>query len=159
LFRTVVFALPEPVIALYKGKRTAQPLARFCFMVGTVASLAMIAMWSLGGDRFMFGRIFGAEANVAVAASLAFLACVALPIVGALQSYLRGMLTAHHFTMARLISVIASMSVLVACLVIGVGRKWPGVTVAAFALNLSALSELAALAIAWRVARRRVTEG
>jgi hypothetical protein len=158
LFRTVVFALPEPIIALHSGPESAFRLARFCAMVGLAASGAMVLLSVLGGDRLVFREVFGADASVILAASLAFLACAALPLIGALQSYLRGMLTAHHFTVARLGAVLASTAVLLTCLYLGVRQAWPGVTVAAYALNFSALAELGALGVAWAMAKKKSPE-
>lgn len=155
LHRTVVFALPEPVIALYRGPHSAARLARFCLLVGSVASGVMAASSLTGIDKLVFGRLFGAPEGVVPAASLAFLACVALPFLGAVQSYLRAMLTAHHVTVARFTAVLASTSVLIASLWFGVDRMWTGVAVAAVALNISSLAELAALAFSWSRVRRQ----
>src|SRR6185503_5327521 len=61
LHRTVVFALPEPVIALYKGPHTAERLARFCGMVGIGASALIVVLWIFGLDRLFFEKVLGAE--------------------------------------------------------------------------------------------------
>lgn len=156
LHRTVVFALPEPVIALYKGPHTAQRLARFCGMVGLGASLLIVLLWAFGLDRLFFVKVLGAEPDIARLASLAYLASVGLPFIGSVQSYLRGMLTAHHFTVARFAAVIISTTVLLTCLVIGVVMHWPGIAVAAVAVTASGLAEMAALVVAWGMALRRL---
>jgi hypothetical protein len=154
LHRTVVFALPEPVIALYRGPLSAARLARFCLLVGGIASGVMAFSSITGVDKFVFGTIFGAPDSVVPIASLAFLACVVLPLMGALQSFLRAMLTAHHVTVARFTAVLASTTVLIVSLWIGVDRMWTGVAVAAVALNISSLAELGALAFSWSKVRR-----
>ena len=156
LHRTVVFALPEPVIALYKGPHTAERLARFCGMVGIGASALIAVLWLMGLDGLFFANVLGAEPDIVRLASLAYLASIALPFIGSVQSYLRGMLTAHHFTVARFAAVIVSTCVLIAFLVLGVVSRWPGIVVAAIAVTASALAEMSSLVVAWRIANRRM---
>jgi progressive ankylosis protein len=158
LHRTVVFALPEPVIALYKGPRSAVKLARFCAMVGLAGSLSIVAFALLGLDRLFFRRVVGAPESVVGIASFAYLACVLLPTLGALQSYLRGMLTAHHRTASRFSAVIVSTAVLAGVLFLGVALGWSGVVVAAAAVTLSAAAELAVLGWSW-TSTPRLSEG
>ncbi len=153
LHRCVVFALPEPIIALYRGAATARKLARFSIGVGLFASLTIPLFWFFGVDRLLFGGVFSAKPEIVGLASTAYLATMLVPFVGAIQGYLRGMLTAQHFTSARLAAVLASTGVLLAMLQLGVSQRWPGVFVAAFGLSAAALAELGALGWGWRRAK------
>lgn len=155
LHRTVVYALPEPVIALYTGLETAKILLRFCLMIGLCASLLIVALWIFGVDKVFFRFVLGADPEITQLASIAFVSCLSLPLIGAIQSYLRGMLTAHHFTVARFAAVIVSTLFLLVCLMLGVLMRWSGIAVAAFALTVSSIAETTALAVAWSVASRR----
>jgi hypothetical protein len=154
MHRTVVFALPEPVIALSNGTETNARLARFCAMVGLAASGLMFAFAAAGFDRWFFVAVLKAPPDVARAASAAYLACSALPLIGAMQSYLRGMLTSRHLTVARLAAVIVSTLVLFGSLQMGLGLAWSGVAISAASLSASALAELGVLGWFWRRALR-----
>jgi hypothetical protein len=77
-----------------------------------------------------------------------------MPLIGAAQSYLRGLLTAHHLTIARLVSILVAIGVLFACLAIGVAMSWPPMLMAPIALTISTLCELGVLAGAWMIGRR-----
>lgn len=155
LHRTIVFALPEPIIALYKGPESAQKLVRFCIMVGGSSSVLMLLLSILGIDRFLFRQALGAPADVTGEATLAYILCALLPIIGAIQSYLRGMLTAHHLTYVRFGAILVYTVVLVAALWVGVLGNWSGVWVAAVATTASAIAEVGVLAWAWVRSRNR----
>jgi len=155
LHRCVVFALPEPIIALYGGEATARKLARFSFGVGLAASASIPLFWAVGLDRLLFGSLYRAPAEIVGLASTAYVATVFVPLIGSVQGYLRGVLTAHHFTSARLSAVLASTVILLLLLFVGVRARWPGVLVAAAGLSGAALAELGVLAWGWARARRR----
>lgn len=155
LHRTVVFALPEPIIALYKGPNSARKLGRFCLMVGAGSAALMLLAAAFGAERYVFLNAYGAPADVTIQASLAYLACFSLPVIGAFQSYLRGMLTAHHLTVARLGAILAYTVTLVVLLGVGIVLEWPGVWVAAVASTGSAIAEVGVLAGSWQKAKRR----
>lgn len=156
LHRTIVFALPEPIIALYRGPKSARKLARFSLMVGGSSSLLMLLIAAVGADRFLFVKALGAPEDVAAEAAMAYILCSTLPVIGAVQSYLRGMLTAHHLTVVRFGAILVYTVVLVGFLWLGVAEKWPGVWVAAIASTASALAEVGILAWAWIHSRSRV---
>lgn len=156
LHRCVVFALPEPIIALQNGPVTSQRLARFCLMVGAAAALSIPIFVTFGLDRMFFEHVLKAPPETWAMASAGYLATMMVPFVGALQGYLRGMLTAGHRTAARLSAVLSSTAVLVVILQIGVGLRWPGVWVAAAGLTGSAIAEFGALAWSWRRARSQL---
>lgn len=156
LFRSMTFALTEVVIALHDGHESARTLARFCFNTGAAATLVMVGMSLTGIDVMVITRLIGANQEVASDAHVAFLTASLTPLICAMQSYVRGMLTAYHLTVSRLAAVGVGYAVLVAMLVIGVFAGWPGLVNAGVAFTVSAAAELSALAYSWRRGLRRL---
>ncbi len=150
LHRTAVFALPEVVITLYRDAASAWVLRRFSIGVGLTTSGLLLFCWLTGLDRLFFARLLGAQEDVVALAHIAFLAAAATPFLGALQSYVRGMLTAHHLTVARLYAVGVGVLALVVGLILGIVAQIPGVVTAGLALTLSMLVELLVLVAYWR---------
>lgn len=150
LTRTIVFALPEVVITLYKDAASAAVLRRFCLTVGfgTMSVLVLLAVTGL--DRVFFARVLDASPETVAMAHIGFFAGVLTPLIGAAQSYLRGLLTAHHDTASRLWATATSIAVLVGALAAGVAMRAPGVLTAAVSLTLALLAELGILAARWR---------
>lgn len=146
--RTIVFALPEVVISLRQSGRHDVVLARFTTLVGAGASFFLLVAVALGLDRVFFIRILEAKPHLVEQARLAVLLCGALPLIGAVQSFYRGYLTAEHRTAARLSAIGVGSAVLVAMLSLGVALKWPGIANASIALTASLAAEMAALIIA-----------
>lgn len=156
LLRTAAYALPEVVIALYQPGEIEARLRRFCVMMGMVTSGTLFAVHAVGLDDWVFRRLLDVEASLIPHARLAFLLCGLLPMIGALQSYVRGMLTAHHLTTSRLWAIAVGLFTLLATLRLGVGMQWTGVVTAAAAMTTSLLAELAVLAYAWRQGRAKL---
>lgn len=155
LHRTAVFALPEVVITLAKDAQSVQALRRFCLYVGLATSGVMVLSALVGLDRWFFTTVLGAKEAPSELAHLAFVLTIATPLIGAVQSYIRGMLTAHHLTASRLYAIGVSMAVLVGLLVLGVFLRWPGVVNAAVAITASLLAELAVLSHFWKQGAKR----
>lgn len=153
ILRSFCFALPEAVIALFRGDAMARPLRRFCITVGFVGSGIVFALALTGLDRLYFARVLGTTEPVVKLAHIVFLFGGALPFLTAWQAYLRGMLTAHHFTVSRLTAVIVSTAVIVAALTLGVLMKGEGVVVGSIAVILATVVELIVLVTAWRHGR------
>ncbi|MFI5387477.1 MAG: hypothetical protein ACHQ50_15320 [Fimbriimonadales bacterium] len=151
LMRTTVFALPEVVITLYKDKASAAALRRFCIRLGFITSGTMAAIWLTGVDELFFSKVLTAPASLIPIAHLAFIACLMLPFVGACQSYVRGMLTAHHLTVSRLLAVSVSMTTLVTTLVAAHFLGFEGVVAVGICPTLALIAELGVLVYAWRV--------
>lgn len=149
LARTIVFALPEVVISLHRNAESEQQLRRFCLNVGLGASCAMAVVAAIGLDSFLFERVLDAQPEVATRAHIAFWTGALMPAIGAVQSYLRGMLTLHHRTGARLWAILAGVLVLVALLAMGIRTSLPGVAVASIATTGAMLVELGVLAGFW----------
>jgi hypothetical protein len=147
MHRTVVFALPETVIALFKGPKSAQSLRFFCSMVGLASSGILLLLWATGLDFAFFRSWLGAKAETSELAHLTVILCLLLPLIGALQSFSRGALAATHRTMPRLAAMVVGMVALLAGLGIGLNLKWPGVLVAASATTAGLLAEWILLAL------------
>jgi progressive ankylosis protein len=155
MHRTIVFALPEVVITLYRDAASRAMLRRFCIGVGLFSSGFLLVMAFSGGASWFFVHALGVDvADRLQMAWLAFLAGFLMPLLGAMQSYVRGMLTAHHLTMARLVAIVVALTVLIAMLWIGVWRGWTGVINAAAAMTVAMVAELAALVWLWRKGSR-----
>ena len=158
LHRTIVFALPEVVITLYREGEIEAKLKKFCLIVGLATSgmLAITALTRL--DLVIFSKVLGVQnPRVLEMAHLCLSLSCLLPLTGALQSYLRGVLAAHHLTVSRLAAIFVALACGVAALVIGVWRQWPGVVTASIALTISQIAEFLVLAKAWRTGRSRMS--
>lgn len=149
LMRTVTYALPEAVIALYRDEESRLTLKRFCWNVGIVTTICLVVIGLTRVDVWFFARVLKAEPQLLDSAHIAFLLCALLPLIGALQSYVRGMLTAYHLTRSRLWAIAVGLTSLLGVLQVGVWARWPGVVTAAVALSFSLLAELCVLVLAW----------
>ncbi|MEA2554003.1 MAG: hypothetical protein QOJ65_2179 [Fimbriimonadaceae bacterium] len=154
LFRTVTFALPEVVITLYKDEASARKLRDFCMRVGLVASGIAMTAALLKLDVWFFTNVYHSTPRTAEMAHLAFLAASPLGLINAMQSYVRGMLTAHHLNVARFTAVAIGMATMVASLALGLLTPWRGVLSGAVAMNVALVAELAVLVWSWRRGKR-----
>ncbi len=149
MFRSITFALPETVIALYKDDHTKAELARFCRNVGLACSGAILVMYFSGGAQFLFERVLDSKPTVASVAAFFLLSSVLIPAVNSHASFLRGLLTAHHHTGARLWAIVASISALVAALGIGVAVQANGILMIGVAMTVQIVAEVAVLRWFW----------
>jgi hypothetical protein len=158
LHRTVVFALPEVVITLFQSGNAEVKLRRFCLFVGlaTTGTMAIVAATNL--DSWIFRNVLGVsnEQTIQMAHLCLALSCL-LPLLGALQSYLRGVLAAHHLTVSRLAAIFVALACMVSSLWAGVALQLPGVVTASLALTLAQAAELLVLARAWRVGQAKLS--
>lgn len=150
LHRTITFALPEVVITLYRDAQSALKLRRFSIAVGAATSGMLFLTALSGADRWFFGKALEAEPKTTAMAHLAFLYTALVPFIGALLSYVRGMLAAHHLTVSRLWAMGVGITTLIVALEVGVAARWVGVISAAIALTVASLAELGVLGWAWR---------
>lgn len=150
LCRTSIFALPEVVITLARDAASTMALRRFCLNAGFIASGALLFLWVTGLDRLFFARILGATEAETALAHLAFIAPAATPFIGALQCYLRGVLTLHHSTVARLYAILVGLAALLIGLMIGIRTSLEGVVTAGLALTVAMLAELGVLTWFWQ---------
>lgn len=156
LTRTIVFALPEVLVALYKGPESLPPLRKACVIVGGTASAFLLFMVVTQLDRQYFLHIVGATSESADRAHWGMVAGAAMPALGAWHSYLRGMLTVHHITVARLYAVLANVVTMAVALALGVSIGLPGVVNASLSATAALLAEGVLLAWAWRRARENL---
>jgi hypothetical protein len=147
--RTMVFALPEVVIALASLPGGQVKLREFCLRIGAGLSCLALILSYLRADEIFFSRVMGSPPRIAREAHRAVLLTFFLPFVQAASNYLRGLLTARLNTMARLTSTAVQSGVLVAALAGGLALRWPGVVLASVAVAASAGAEWAVLARAW----------
>ncbi len=157
LHRAVTFCLPEVVITLYKNAQSLKMLRTFSLGVGAASSLFILISGLTGMDRFLFSWLIDAKPAIAEVAHWCYLLSAAVPFVDAAQAYVRGVLTAHHLTVSRLVAVVAAISVLIGVLAIGVGLHWSGPVLAAASVTSGLLAELAVLAMAWARAKSHGT--
>lgn len=155
LMRTTVYAVPEVVITLYKDRQSAAALRRFSIGLGIATSSLLAVIWLTGLDKLFFSGVLGAEGEILEVAHLAFIAPILTPLIGALQSFVRGMLTTHHLTVSRLFAISVSMTVLIVGLVLIVALKASNVVTVGLCLTLAMGAELVVLISSWRAAERR----
>ncbi len=157
LHRTVVFALPEVVITLYRKGQADAKLKKFCLLVGFATSgvLTLTAVTNL--DSWIFRKLLGVQNETLIQqAHLCLMLSCLLPFFGAVQSYLRGVLAAHHLTVSRLAAIFVALACMLTALAVGVVLKWPGVVTASLALTLAQVAEFVVLVRAWRVGQSKM---
>lgn len=150
LFRTITFALPEVVITLYRDEQTARKLREFCVRVGLATSGLAILIALLRLDVWFFRNVFDRTVETSEMAHLAFAAAAPLAFINSMQSYVRGMLTAHHLNVARFTAVLVGIITMLLALWGGLYTPWRGVLSGSLAMNLSLIAELAVLVFSWR---------
>ncbi len=149
MFRSITFALPETVIALYKDDHTKAELARFCRNVGLWCAAAILVVYFSGGAQLFFERVLNSTPTVASVASFFLLSSVLIPAVNSHASFLRGLLTYHHQTKARLYAIVASITALTLSLWIGVAVRADGIVMIGVAMTVQIVAELAVLRWFW----------
>lgn len=157
LFRTATYALPEVVIAQYSGDPSRPILKRFCFLVGLGLSAAALVAALTRTDVWFMRDVLGAAPHVADMAHLAFWVAAPTPLLTAMMSYVRGILTAHHQTKIRLTAISLGMVALSGVLALGIALGWNGPVTASVAIVVELIVEMAVLAYAWR--RYRASNG
>ncbi len=151
IFRSASYALPEAVIALQRGSQTDESLRRFCYNVGWVTSglLLLISITPLAA--WYMGAVIGISPQLVTLALPGAWFGVALPLIGSVQSYLRGVLMGRRATAPTYQAMLINLLVLAAALAVGVWQGWPGVPLASGALTVSQIVETAFLV--WSVSR------
>ncbi len=153
LHRAVTFCIPEVVITLYRGESNVAKLRNFSLGVGAISSALILVLGLTGLDRILFSQLIEAKPPITEVAHSCYLLSAAVPFVDAAQAYVRGVLTAHHLTVSRLVAVLGMLVVLIGVLVIGVTFRWSGPVLGATAVTSALLAELAVLSLAWRKVR------
>ncbi len=156
LARSFGMAVQEVIIALTDGPETLGPVRRFSFNIamGAVLALALIAFTPLA-DLYLL-EVAGVSPELAGFVVPGLQAALLIPGLTALQSWLRALLMKGEATSSIYQAMGINLTVTAGTLALGVALGAPGVQVAAVALTLAMLVELALLR---RRARRWLTLG
>ena len=154
LHRAITFCLPEVVITLYKNEQSMAKLRVFSLGIGAASSILILVLGITGMDRILFSWLIQAKPPIAEVAHWCYLFSAAVPFVDAAQAYVRGVLTAHHLTVSRLVAVLGAIIVLIGVLAIGVVLRWSGPVLAAVSVMSALLAELGVLSMAWSKAKK-----
>lgn len=158
VFRTVTYALPELVIALGGEPGSAKVLRKFCIGTGLFMTGVMVLLSTTGLSAMLFAGPLKADPMVATVSGMAFLACAALPLLGAMMSYVRGRLTWARVTMPRIWGIVAGFVVLFLTMRLSLAAGWQGVYCAALGLTLGHFADLAVQSLWWLRVRHRSGE-
>lgn len=145
LIRTMTFALPEAIIALYDERRGVPHLRRFSFTVGASLTGFLAFVIVTGLDQVFFVSVLGTPERLLPLTRWGVFASALLPMMGSLVAFYRGSLAAEHATASRFVAILAGTTTLAASLIAGVVFGVPGVVVAGGALTLSQMAESAVL--------------
>lgn len=150
--RAPVLALPEVIIALLaEGEQTRAALRYFALTLGSVCSVVVALFGFTPLGHFYFREVIGVSENLAALTQVGIQVAILLPVFMALQSWFRGLLTAHNATGYITVSMLANLVTMAAALGVGVYLQTPGVLLAALALTLATCAETAIL---WWAASR-----
>ncbi|AIE87203.1 hypothetical protein [Fimbriimonas ginsengisoli] len=149
LFRVTAFCLPEVVIALYRDEASRLALRRFALGVGIGSSGILLLLTLLRLDGWVFQRLMGVTPDLAERAHWMFMAAALTPFLDAMMSYVLGILTSHHLTVARMVAVFASSLALVGGVAIAVIGRWSPPALVGISIAASLGVELGVLALAW----------
>ena len=139
--------IQETTIAMADGAASLPRVRRFGLGIGLTgaALLALIALTPLAD--FYFGQMIGLPTNLRGFAGPAIRLMVAYPLWMAIEMMLRGVLINRKRTSAVRLAMAANILTLCAAIVAGSALQWgTGVFVAAVAVNLAIVCEIAVLA-------------
>ncbi len=157
--RSFGLSLQEVIVALLDGPASLKTLRRFAVMlaVGSLALLLTIAFTPLA--YWWQRQIAGLSEELIALAIPALRLSVLIPLLAAIQSWLRGIAVVGKATGAIARATVINLIVLLAVLLIGVNGGWlAGASVAALALTASQVAESAWLWFGARPAQRRIAE-
>lgn len=146
--RSAAMALPEVVIALHHGAHTFAPIRKFSLIL-TVGSLLAMAVFTF--TPLVHFYVFNIQdlTDEVGGLTLSNLALFLLiPPLTVLTSWARGLLIQSRHTRYVNVGMGVNLVITTLALVLGVMLKWPGLTVAALALNLASIGEV--LYLLWR---------
>jgi hypothetical protein len=151
LFRTVTYALPEAVIALYRQDPSRRgPLGRFCVAVGLGASSLLFLTTVTPLDGWFFVQVLQADPRTSALAGTMLLFTSMVPLCNAAMSYFRALLTAHYMTSARLLAIAVAVVTMASSLYLGLLAGLPGYALPGLGLTLGHAAELGVLRACWR---------
>jgi progressive ankylosis protein len=152
--RAPALALPEVVIALIDENGSRPALRRFCQRVGLAGMLVLALLSFTPLAHFYFRTLLGVHEQLASLAATGTQVGVTLPLIIAVQSWFRGVLTARRATLPLTLAMLVNLGSMALVLAGGVILRAPGVALAGAALTVATLSETATL---W-VAQRRISD-
>ena len=139
--------IQETTIAMAEGSSSLRRVRRFALSIGLSAAalLALIALTPLAD--FYFGQMIGLPAALRAFANPAIRIMVAYPLLMAVEMMLRGVLITRQRTSSVRLAMAANILTLCAAIFAGGALHWgTGVVVAALAVNLAIVCEIAVLA-------------
>lgn len=155
LQRAVLYALPEIVITLYSRPGAAKTLWRFAATISMAMSGLMLAMALTGLDKAFFIHVLDKSPAIAAKAHEVFFLSVLIPLIIGAQCYVRGVLTALHTTMPRMLAVFLGLATMYGTMRYGLSHQWSGALIASAGMTLGGFVELVILVAAMRQARDR----
>ena len=133
--RTITYALTEPTIALYRDEASLRLLRKFATGVGLLSTGIVLVAAATGFDMWFFQSALNYSREVATIAHAGLVAASLTPVITAQMMYVRGVLTAHHVTFFRLLSIGVGVVALMAMLTAGVALRLPGPIMAGSSLS------------------------
>jgi hypothetical protein len=137
LTRSPAVALPEVVIALHDEKCSEKPLFNFTLLTGFVLVVLMVIIGFTPLSNIYFQTLIGLAPDLSSIATSGVRFAVVLPLVTAVLSYLRGILTARKKTLPITLAMVVELIAMAALLTAGVALKIPGIPLAASTLSIA----------------------
>jgi hypothetical protein len=137
LTRSPAVALPEVVIALHDEEGSNKPLLNFTLLIGCTLVACMLIIGFTPLSNIYFETLIGVTPNLSEIATSGVRFATILPLVTAVLSYLRGILTARRKTLPITIAMMVELAAMVAILMAGVALKVPGIPLAASTLSIA----------------------
>jgi hypothetical protein len=147
LLRAPAIALPEAVIALYNSPDREKPLRTFSVSVGFSLSALLLAIGFSPLAGVYFRTLIGLSPALVKIAIPAAQAGFLLPVMTALLSYYRGILTAGKRTLPITVGMAVELLVMALVLFGGVSLQLSGVVVAISALTAGIITDTLLLLI------------
>ena len=137
LTRSPAVALPEVVIALYDEEGSEKSLFNFTCLIGVLLAACVVIIGFTPLASLYFETLIGVTPDLADIATSGVRFAIILPLVTALLSYLRGVLTARKKTLPITIAMIVELVTMASLLFGGVAFKIPGIPLAASTLSIA----------------------
>lgn len=148
-FRSFGFALPETVVALYKGPQTLPPLRKFSLRVSVASSLLLGLVVFSPLISFYLLYVTGVTPDLTQFIIPGAMVGLCLPVLHGVQSWLRGVLMVAKTTGDIYWGMGVNLIVTGLVLIGGVWQQTPGAAAAAVALTAGMVAE--AIYLWWRV--------
>lgn len=147
--RSAAFALPEVVIALYKGKLTFRPLRRFSLTLVVISTVLIVMVVFTPLLSLYLLQIQDLTLPVATTARAGLVLFIPFPALATLIAWLRGLFINRGATRVVNLGMAANLIVTALILLLGILNNWPGISTAAIALCVAAGIEF--LLLRWQI--------